>query len=68
MERVTPKCHKLHGGKKLETKTEQVSLLTIAMLLFPAAIDFFSQGNDVAGAMLIVAGVVVIGLRELRKT
>ncbi|MDY6957767.1 MAG: hypothetical protein SVK08_01285 [Halobacteriota archaeon] len=51
----------------MAAKTEQISLLTIAMLLFPAAIDSFSEGNDTAGAMLVVAGVVIIGLRELRK-
>ena len=52
----------LIGGKRM-----YISLLTIAMLLFPAAIDSFSEGNNTAGAMLVVAGVVIIGLRELRK-
>jgi hypothetical protein len=51
----------------LTNKVEQGGLLGIAMLLFPAGISLVTTGNNLGGGILLVAGIVVIIVREIRK-
>lgn len=55
------------GGEKLTSKAEQGGLLGIAMLLFPAGISLVTAGNNSGGGILVIAGIVVIVIREFRK-
>jgi len=52
----------------LATKIEQGGLLGISMLLIPAGISLVTTGNNVGGGILLAAGIIIIALRELRKS